>query len=578
MFSNCKERILVIMKFKQIQKRKERCSLYCKYGLLFLITTLTAVCLTGCGAVYSDQVNDSADQVKNMVNQVSPKPGLQNQTPDIPYSDQIDTIMQNKDTWCFTMPADAGEEFGYNESDYYYWITDMDQNGYLEVISSSTTGNGSVFYNDYYEVSQDGNSLTELKTDEREDAPAADLWYMGEYSQGYYDGKTDTYHYPQLDHTHGSAVDTSDAQLDTVLADGAVNINTISFLETERHGESVLVEYYAGDRAEKLGEVKEPLDETTEEFTHAQKQESEFDKQLEALYEQYYEGMQEFTITSHKFKSVDEKSEQITVVSDEILRERVEKSWNSFGIHFPNEKAPDNPFFPEKATDDAEVSYLLGMLSEGKATMQMQEELRGEDSVLYLVTCCDPREVSNRECGDDSEFSEKNFSGKNEKEEKKSVKKQFKETYFYLWVTDTQIYYISRFYFDENDFDIDPYDNLREDDYQKARLVFYHEIPEYARLVCQEEEMEDALEKGLEGDHQWIEKHGEDIRCYLSYTSRGEDYEGTNILQFVWKRGEGLLGMRYATHAAGGGGRFFWKEAYLELEDVGFSIDNDTDD
>lgn len=71
---------------------------------------------------------------------------------------------------------------------------------------------------------------------------------------------------------------------------------------------------------------------------------------------------------------------------------------------------------------------------------------------------------------------------------------------------------------------------------------------------------------------------GEDIRCYRSYTSKGEDYEGINILQFIWKRGEGLIGMRYATHAAGGGGRFFWKEVYLEQEDVGFSIDNDTDD
>lgn len=568
MFSNCEERIVAIMKFKQVQKREEWCSLYCKYGLLFLITTLTAVCLTGCGAVYSDQVNDSADQAKNMVNQVSPKPGMQNQTPDIPYSDQIDIIMQNKDTWCFTMPADAEEEYGENESDYYYWITDMDLNGYLEVISSSTTGNGSVFYNDYYEVSQDGNSLTELKTDEREDAPAADLWYMGEYSQGYYDGKTDTYHYPQLDHTHGSAVDTSDAQLDTVLADGAVNINTISFVESEGHKESVVVEYYAGDRAEKLGEVKEPLDETTEEFTHAQKQESEYDKQLETLYEQYYEGMQEFTVTSHKFQSVDEITEykkptQFTVVSDEILRKRVEESWNSFGIHFPNDNAPANPFLPKTATDDAEVSYLLGMLSEGKATMQMQEELRGNDSVLYLVTYCDPREVSNRE-----------LSIYSEKEEKEYVKEQFKETYFYLWVTDTQIYYISGFYFDEDDFDIDPYDDVSEDDYQKARLVFYHEIPEYARLVCQE----DALEKGLEGVHQRIEKHGEDICCYLSYTSKGEGYEAVDIMQLVWKRGEGLIAAIYATHSAGGGGKFFWKEAYLEQEHKEFDIDKEIDD
>lgn len=560
------------MKYKQVQKRKERCSLYCKYGLLFLITTLAGVCLTGCGTIRSDQSGDSADSAKNMVNQASPKPGPQNQTPDIPYSDQIDTIMQNKDTWCFTMPADAEEEYGENESDYYYWITDMDLNGYLEVISSSTTGNGSIFYNDYFEVSQDGKSLTELKTDEREDAPAADLWYIGEYSQGYYDEKTGIYHYPQPDHTHASGVDTSDAQLDTVLADGAVTINTLYYVETEGHGENVLVEYYAGEKAEKLGEVKEPLDETTEEFTHAQKQESEYSKQLETLCEQYYEGMQEFTVTSHKFQSIDKiteykKSTQITAVSDEILRKRVEESWNSFGIHFPNEKDPDNPFFPETATDDAEVSYLLGMLSEGKATMQMQEELRGNDSVLYLVTYCDPREVSNRELGIYSE-----------KEEKKSVKKQFKETYFYLWVTDTQIYYISRFYSDENDFSIDPYDDVWEDHYQKARLVFYHEIPEYARLVCQEDEVEDALEEGLEGVHQRLEKHGEDICCYLSYTSKGEGYEAVDIMQLVWKRGEGLIAAIYATHSAGGGGKFFWKEAYLKQEHIEFDIDKETVD
>ncbi|MDE6851457.1 MAG: hypothetical protein K2J67_03075 [Lachnospiraceae bacterium] len=59
------------------------------------------------------------------------------------------------------------------------------------------------------------------------------------------------------------------------------------------------------------------------------------------------------------------------------------------------------------------------------------------------------------------------------------------------------------------------------------------------------------------------------------YTSRGEGYEGTNILQFVWKRGEGLIGVRDAAHGAGGGGRLFWNEVYLKQEDVGFSIDND---
>lgn len=563
-----------------------------KHKQLFLKVTLTAFCLSGCGVLPSEQVKDSADQIslqseqtKDMETQTSLKPGMQNQTPDIPYSNQIDTIVRNKDTWCFVSSADA-EEYGADESDYLYWITDMDQNGYLEVISSTTTGNGCYFYNEYYEVSPDGKNLTKLETDGREDAPAPDLWSIEEYSRGYYDRKTGTYHYPQPDHTHGSAIDTSDAQLDTVLSDGKVTINTISYIETERYGDlgekttGCTVKFYAGAKAKKLGEVKEPYDEKTGDFIQDMKQESEYHKQLEKLYEQYYEGMQEFTVTSYSFSNIDEKSdgEESTVVSDEILRKRIEGSWSRFGIHVPNEKTPDNPFFPKTAASDVEVRYLLDLLSEGKATMQIWEELQGSDSILYLVTYCEPREVSNRELGSYSE-----------KEEKKWVKKCFKEFYFYLWVTDTQIYYIPRFYpyeeevsvedLDDGKFTIDPDDEAIEDAYQKARLVFYHEIPEYARLVCQEEEIEDTLKDMAEGDHQWIEKHGEDIRCYRSYTSKGEGYDTSGIVQFLWKRGEGLIGVRCAAHPAGGNSQLFWKEAYLEVKegDVGFSIDDDTD-
>lgn len=535
------------------------------YGVLILTVALTAASLSGCGGVHSDQEKASS-------NQTSLKPGLQKQTPDIPYSDQIDTIVGNKDTWCFTMPEDAGEEYGYNESDYYYWVTDMDQNGYLEVIRSSTTGNGGYFYNDYYEVSPDGKSLKKL--DEREDAPAPDLWNIRDVGTGYYDRKTGTYHYPQPDHTHGSAIDTSDAQLDVVLGDGKVTADTIYYIESSSYGSpgkknhGCVTEYYAGAKVEKLGEVKAQYDEKKEDFIDTTDQESEYYKKLAQLWEQHYEGMQEFIVTSYRFRSIDEdkydKSMDIAAVSDKTLRKRVEESWDRFDIYVPSEKVPANPFFPETAAGDAEVRYLLELLSEGKATMQIQEELRGNEGVLYQVTYCDPREISNREV---PVFSEKGVS---EADEKEYVEEAFQEFYFYLWVTDAEIYYIPRFYsYIENE----EVEMVEEDEYQKVRLAFYGVLPEYAILVCQEEEMEDRLKETEKGEHQWVEKHGEDIRCYRSYTSKGEGYEGINILQFVWKRGEGLIGVRYATHAAGGGSRLFWKEAYLEQEDVGFSID-----
>lgn len=582
----------VIGKFKQISNRR-KISWYCRCGVLFLAVTLTIAGLPGCGAVQSDPGKDSTDQTadqseqaKEMVNITLLKPGMQSKTPAIPYSDQIDTIMKNQETWCFTMPADAVEEYGLNESNYVYWVSDLNQNGLLEIISSCTSGNGGDCDNEYYELSSDGKSLEKIKTDEGEDAPAPDLWSTGEYSQGYYDGKSGSYHYPQFDHSHGSAVDVTDAELDVILSDGKLTIDTISYVEMGSYGDSdegdhgSIIKYYAGAKAKKLGEVKQPYDEKTNDYIHDTKQESVYCDQLEKLYEQYYAGMQEFTVTSHSFRNIDEKKyeksdrNEIAVVSEETLRKRVEESWDRFGIHVPKEKMPANPFFPETTAGDAEVRYLLDLISGGKATMRIQEELRGDDGILYQVSYQDPREISN------SAFGISEDGSKEAAQEKEYVEESLLEFYFYLWVTDSQIYYISRFYSDretdteeaaDGQGDVD-YDEIGEDEYQKIRLAFQGVLPENALLVCQEEETEDSLKEGEKGDHQWIEKQGEDIRSYRSYTSKGEDYEGINNLQFFWKRGVGLIGVRYADHAAGGGGRFFWKEAYLKQEDVGLSI------
>ena len=358
---------------KQIRKRRQGNPSHFKYRIRLLSVVLAALCLSGCGVISSDPTKDVAEQ--SLL-----KAGTQSRTPEIPYSDQIDTIIQNKEIWCFTMPADAEEEYGWNESNYYYQAADMDQDGYLEIISSSTTGNGCVFYNEYYEVSRDGKSLVRLAGDEGEDRPTADLWSVGECAEGYYDGKTGTYHYPQPDHTHSSGWDTSDAQLDTVLSDGAVTVNTISYVESAPYGESgekdfgCRVTYYAGEKAEKLGEIKQPYDEDTQDVIHDEKQETEYADQLDELYRQYYEGMQKFTVTSHMFSNIEEEGgekadQEIVVVSDETLRKRLKESWDSFGIHVLQDKTSDNPFFPKSAAGETEVRFKLGLLDTGKAAM-----------------------------------------------------------------------------------------------------------------------------------------------------------------------------------------------------------------
>ena len=224
----------------------------------------------------------------------------------------------------------------------------------------------------------------------------------------------------------------------------------------------------------------------------------------------------------------------------------------------------ENAFFPRKAVGNTQVKYQIDMLSLGKATMQIEEELQGDGGTLYRVSYANPREVSNRESPD--------MSAAEEKREKKWVKEQLRDFYYYLWVTEKQIYYIARFYPDAEEMD-NMEGDLVEDDSKKVRLAYHQELPEDALLVCQEDEVRDSLREMEEGEHQWIERHGKDIRCYRSYTSRGEGYDTANILQFVWKRGVGLVGVRSMAHPEGGNSQIFCREPYLEIEDGGFSVD-----
>lgn len=51
---------------------------------------LTALCLPGCG------VQNAAKEVLKSVEELHSEPERDDKSPDIPYSDQIDTIIQNK--------------------------------------------------------------------------------------------------------------------------------------------------------------------------------------------------------------------------------------------------------------------------------------------------------------------------------------------------------------------------------------------------------------------------------------------------------------------------------------------------
>lgn len=517
---------------------------------VMMIVVAVGFILTGCGAVFHQEgKHEPATQKME-----------KNVKPPVSYDNQIDLILKNKDLWCYTAPSDAAETEGMfaTEADYYYRVSDMDKNGRLEITSSTTTGNGSIYYNTYFEVSEDGQELEKLSvnTSDSGEVPEPDLWDFVGYAPVYYDKKTGYYHYPENDHTHGSAVDTMDLQEDMVLSDGVVTVDTICGVASTGYKQKMVTEYYVGALAEKIGETTYTYHKDWE--ADDSEQDKQYTEEMDALLEQYYQEMEEMIVTFRWFCSINEDSyfhkSKVQPISDKVLREKIQDSWNSFGIHNMEDISGkiDNPYFPADFTKDTEVDFQVDMLTVGKATMKIQMEQAGKQGMLYAVSWHNPCKCSDKELGHVS------------KSHKRSIKERLEECSFYLWVTDKQIFYIPSYY---------DYERVDEDEHKIMRLLFYNEIPEYALLVCQEEELADSLEEMEVGEHQWIEKHEGDIRCYRSYTSRGEGYDTSEIFQFVWKKGIGLIGMRSAAHPAGGYSTFLWRESYLQLEDVAFSID-----
>lgn len=214
----------------------------------------------------------------------------------------------------------------------------------------------------------------------------------------------------------------------------------------------------------------------------------------------------------------------------------------------------NNPYFPAETAQAFEMNFKWDMAALGKTTMEFEMDEAGKKGILYHVSCHNPKEIS------DTELS------KLDKEFQKEVEEEMDILFFWFWVTDTKIYYIPHFYTEDNVMD----------ESAKRKLLFDNEIPECAVMVCQDEEMPDTLKEMEAGKHQWIEQHPGDIRCYRSYTSIGEGDDTSDILQFVWKKDIGLIGMRYAAHPAGG--TYFWRDSYLQIDEMLFSIDAEQDD
>ncbi|MBQ6509937.1 MAG: hypothetical protein IJI07_10730 [Flexilinea sp.] len=137
------------------------------------------------------------------------------------YYEQLDLIAENADLWKQEM------EYGL----WGYTVTDLDQNGRLEIISASLQGTGMYTIIQIFEVDPEGTALSEVMQDRPEYESAPDI--MLDTAPAFYDPETEVYYYIFTDYIRNGYAESYENKRAVWLAEGIweeiplVNKNTV---------------------------------------------------------------------------------------------------------------------------------------------------------------------------------------------------------------------------------------------------------------------------------------------------------------------------------------------------------------
>ena len=149
--------------------------------------------------------------------------GEKEQTKAVNVEKQIDVIMNNIDTWNLSTDEDIYAPYGYA-------ITDLDQNGRLEIIASSCQGTGIYTYSNYYEVNESLNGLNKIERNVEEGSSEADI--MIPTVKVFINKATNEYHYIFDDLVKVGAAEYYENKQDIVLKNGKIYEKAIAYRNT----------------------------------------------------------------------------------------------------------------------------------------------------------------------------------------------------------------------------------------------------------------------------------------------------------------------------------------------------------
>lgn len=162
---------------------------YILYGIIAILLVIIIALVIMLISIYNkdNQQNNKANEniVSSNSNSASElkKDKEENNKDKINVNMQIKIIVDNKDLWL--------QDDDY--VNYVYAITDLDQNGRLEIISTSIQGSGLYAYNDFYEVNTNLDGIDKILTDIKEGDSQSDIGI--DKTQAFYDRINDKYYY-----------------------------------------------------------------------------------------------------------------------------------------------------------------------------------------------------------------------------------------------------------------------------------------------------------------------------------------------------------------------------------------------
>lgn len=168
-------------------------------------------------------INNKTKVMSNNISGDTKNSGEKEQTKAINVEKQIDVIMNNIDTWNLSTDEDIYAPYGYA-------ITDLDQNGRLEIIASSCQGTGIYTYSNYYEVNESLNGLNKIERNVEEGSSEADI--MIPTVKVFINKATNEYHYIFDDLVKVGAAEYYENKQDIVLKNGKIYEKAIAYRNT----------------------------------------------------------------------------------------------------------------------------------------------------------------------------------------------------------------------------------------------------------------------------------------------------------------------------------------------------------